>query len=358
MSVTANFTSHRGEFTLKFKAQFEPGSVIAILGPNGAGKSTLLRTIAGLSAVDTGSITINAVTVDDAKKIFLRPPARSVGFVFQDYAIFPHLTVLANVAFGPRSRGSGRKAADQLAHEVLTQIGIDDLAERWPASLSGGQAQRVALARALATKPDVLLLDEPLAALDIQTRSNIRIELAQQLSTFAGCTVLVTHDPLDAMLLADRVIVLESGTIVQDATPAEIARRPATPYAAALIGVTLLRGNTRRGELTLDDGGVLHTADIDASGPVLAVIRPESVSVHRVQPEGSPRNVWPGTVLALEASHDRVRVQIAGPPDVVAAVTPGAVAELGLAPGTRVWLSVKAVDLDVYPTHLDPTGAR
>lgn len=270
--------------------------------------------------------------------------------MFQDYALFPHLSVLANIAFGPRSRGRGRKAADQLAREVLAQLGITDLADRRPASLSGGQAQRVALARALATKPDVLLLDEPLAALDIETRTKIRMELSKQLATFAGCTVLVTHDPLDAMLLADRVIVLENGVVVQDATPAEIARRPATPYAAALIGVTLLRGTISQGELTLDDGGTLHTADLAASGPVLAVIRPESVSVHLVQPEGSPRNVWPGTITSLQAAHDRVRVHVDGSPAVVAAVTPAAVADLGLAPGEQVWVSVKAVEIDVYQT--------
>ncbi|MEI7630715.1 MAG: ABC transporter ATP-binding protein [Actinomycetes bacterium] len=358
MMINTNFTAHRGEFTLTLNAQFEAGTVVAILGPNGAGKSTLLRSLAGLTAIDTGSIVIDGVTVDDARNIFVSPPARSVGFVFQDYALFPHLTVLANIAFGPRSRGGGRKASNQIADEVLAKLGIAELADRKPGSLSGGQAQRVALARALATKPDVLLLDEPLAALDVETRAQVRLHLSEQLETFSGCTILVTHDPLDAMLLADRVIVLENGAIVQDATPVEIARRPATPYAAALIGVTLLRGNITRGELTLEAGGTLYSADLGAVGPVLAVIRPESVSVHRVQPEGSPRNVWPGTIMALEASHDRVRVQVAGPPAVVAAVTPGAVAELGLAPGTRVWLSVKAVDLDVYPTHLDPTGAR
>lgn len=350
MTVIANFTAQRGEFTLEFDATFEPGTVIAILGPNGAGKSTLLRALAGLVSASTGSIEIDGVVVDDSQKTFLPPPARSIGYVFQDYALFPHLKVLANVAFGPRSRGLGRKAASRLALEVLTKIGIAELAGRLPSSLSGGQAQRVALARALATRPQVLLLDEPLAALDIETRARIRLELTEQLSAFSGCTVLVTHDPLDAMMLADRVIVLENGAVVQDATPAEIARRPATPYAAALIGVTLLRGTISNGELKLDQGGILHTADLDVAGPVLAVVRPESVSVHREQPAGSPRNVWPGTIVSLQAAHDRVRVQVDGSPSVVAAITPAAVADLGLAPGSQVWLSVKAVEIDVYPT--------
>jgi molybdate transport system ATP-binding protein len=350
MPLAIDATVHRGDFTLSVRADLAPGSVTAVLGPNGAGKSTLLRALAGLVPLDGGSIAIDGRVVDRADGVFVPPRDRAVGVVFQDYALFPHLTVLDNVAFGPQSRGLGRSAARTRARETLDRLGIADLAGRRPAAVSGGQAQRVALARALATEPDVLLLDEPMAALDVETREAVRIELDEQLSTFAGCVVLVTHDPLDAMLLADRVIVLEGGRIVQDGPPAELARRPATTYTAALMGVTLLRGTAADGVLTIDGGGVLHVADTGISGRVLAVLRPESISLHRDAPAGSPRNVWPGVVSGLQPSHDRVRVLVDGAPSVVAAVTPAAVADLGLAKGAPVWLSLKAVEIDVYPT--------
>ena len=353
MTVQADFSLRRGAFTLSVNVHLEPGSVVAVLGPNGAGKSTFLRALCGLEPVDDGVVSINGRAVDDAGRVFVVPQRRSVGVVFQDYTLFPHLTVLENVAFGPRSRGQGRGPARQAAMAVLERLGVAELASRKPGQISGGQAQRVALARALATAPDLLLLDEPLAALDAESREGVRIELERQLSQYEGCAVLVTHDPLDAMLLADRVIVLEGGAVVQDAAPAVLARRPATPYVAALMGVNLLRGTAVDGQMTLDDGGLLRIADHGAQGRVLAVIRPESITVHRHEPEGSARNTWPGTVSAITPMLDRVRVHVDGRPGLVATVTPDAVADLRLAPGASVWLSLKAVDLDVYatPTH-------
>lgn len=348
--VQIDIIVRRGEFSLEIAVALEPGTVTAVLGPNGAGKSTLLRALAGLETVDRGSISIDGRIVDSADGAFVESRARSVGVVFQDYALFPHLTVLDNVAFGPRSRGAGRAAARDRARTALDTLAVGDLADRKPAAISGGQAQRVALARALATDPKVLLLDEPLAALDIETRESVRVELDARLSEFEGCVVLVTHDPLDAMLLADRVIVLESGRVVQDGSPAELASRPATAYVAALMGVTLVRATACDGVLAVDGGGILHTANTSISGRVLAVLRPESISVHKTVPEGSARNVWQGTVASLQPSHDRVRVLIDAEPSVVAAVTPGALAELGLVKGATVWLSLKAVDFEVYPT--------
>jgi molybdate transport system ATP-binding protein len=321
MSVVADFTATRGEFTLAFTAQLESGSVVAVLGPNGSGKTTLLRALAGLQPLATGSLVINDRIVDDTLA-FVPPKDRSVGVVFQDYALFPHLTVLENVAFGPRSAGVSRKRARSTATVALERLGVGDLAGRRPGRVSGGQAQRVALARALVTDPSLLLLDEPLAALDIQSRDSIRAELDTHLSAFDGVVVLVTHDPLDAMLLADRVIVLEDGSIVQDAAPAELARRPMTPYVASLMGVTLVRGTADDGVLALDDGGQLSAANRTVRGPI----------------------------TALQPSHDRVRVVIDGQPPVIAAVTPSAVAELALTKGAEVWLSLKAVDVDVYST--------
>jgi len=349
MTLAADFETTRGDFTLSFRATLAAGSVVAVLGPNGAGKTTLLRTIAGLQGVDTGSLAIGARTVDDGDA-FTDPGERAVGVVFQDYALFPHMSVLENVAFGPRSRGTGARASRALAQDALDRFGIGDLADRRPARISGGQAQRVALARALVTQPDVLLLDEPLAALDIETREAVRAELDVALADFPGCTVLVTHDPLDALLLADRIIVLEDGRIVQDAAPVELARRPVTPYVAALMGVTLLRGTASDGRLAIDDGGVMFLADHHLTGRALAVVRPEAVTLHRHRPEGSARNVWRGVVSSVQPAQDRVRVLVDGEPSMIATVTPAAIAELGLVRGADVWLSLKAVDVDVYAT--------
>ena len=349
MTLVADFETSHGDFTLTFHASLAAGSVVAVLGPNGAGKTTLLRTIAGLQGVDTGSVEIGGRMVDDGDA-FVDPGERAVGVVFQDYALFPHLSVLENVAFGPRSRGTGARSSRALAQDALDRFGIGELADRKPGRISGGQAQRVALARALVTRPDVLLLDEPLAALDVETRETVRAELDVALADFPGCTVIVTHDPLDALLLADRIIVLEEGRIVQDAAPADLARRPLTPYVAALMGVTLLRGTAADGRLDIDGGGVLFLADHHLSGRALAVVRPEAVTLHRHRPEGSARNVWSGVVGSVQPAQDRVRVLVDGEPPMIATVTPAAVAELGLVRGADVWLSLKAVDVDVYAT--------
>lgn len=350
MSVHADFTVQRDEFTLSVDIDLEPGSVVAVLGPNGSGKSTLLRALAGLIPVQSGTLQIDGRTVDDGSRVFVSPRERSVGVVFQDYALFPHLSVLENVAFGPRARGLGRNAARQGAQVMLERLGLTDFADRRPGQLSGGQAQRVALARALATEPTLLLLDEPLSALDVDTRQDVRVELERQLAQFSGCALVVTHDPLDAMLLADRVLVLEDGLIVQDETPAELARRPATPYVASLMGVSLIRGTADHGVLAIDGGGALHLADASLSGRALAVVRPESVTLHRQRPEGSARNVWPGQVTSVQPMHDRVRVHVDGTPPIIATVTPAAIADLRLARGVDVWMTVKAVEIDAYPT--------
>lgn len=349
MGIEAAFTTRRGDFTLDFTATIEPGTVVAVLGPNGSGKTTLLRTLAGLNEVEDGRIAIDGRVIDDGAS-FVPPQERSIGVVFQDYALFPHLTVLENVAFGPRSTGVRKTEARNRARRVLHRLEIAELAGRRPSQISGGQAQRVALARALATEPSVLLLDEPTAALDVETRDAVRAELDAQLTQFEGVVLLVTHDPLDALLLADRVIVLEDGVIVQDARPVELAERPRTPYVAALMGVTLLRGTIVDGRLAVDGGGVLQVANREITGRVQAVVRPESVTLHRHEPEGSARNAWSGTVASIQPALDRVRVIVDAQPSVIAAVTPAAIADLRLSRGSPVWMSLKAVDVHVYAT--------
>ena len=210
----------RGGFTLAVSLAAAPGQVLGVLGPNGAGKSTLLSAVAGLTPVSAGRITLAGQVMDDADAgTFVEASGRPVGFVFQNYRLFPHLTVAENVAFSPRARGLGRRAARSAASHWIDRLGLTDLADRKPGQLSGGQAQRVALARALAGQPALLLLDEPLSALDAGTRLDVQAELKRHLADFTGPCLLVTHDPLEALVLADRLIVLEGGRIVQEGTP-------------------------------------------------------------------------------------------------------------------------------------------
>jgi molybdate transport system ATP-binding protein len=331
VSLATRVRVQRGSFDLDAEVTIEDGEVVAVLGPNGAGKTTLLRALSGLDP-------------DDADRL------ANVGYVFQDYRLFPHLSARDNVAFPLRTRGSRRAKAREEADRWLSRMGLADQAALRPEALSGGQAQRVALARALCASPGLLLLDEPLAALDAATRVEVRHVLHQELERFAGPALLVTHDPLDALSLADRVLVLEAGRVVQHGPPTELVRRPATGFVAALAGLNLLRGTALNGVLELDGGGALVLGDRSLSGRALAVVRPSSVLVQRVRPRGtSARNVYPGTVTGMEQLGDRVRLAVAGPPDLLVDVTAAAVADLRLGPRDDVWLSLKATDLEAYP---------
>jgi molybdate transport system ATP-binding protein len=337
----------RGEFELDVALRAEPGEVVAVLGPNGAGKSTLLRVVIGLLALDAGEVRLNGTVFDDGQH-FVDPQRRRMGVVFQDHRLFPHLRVLDNVAFGLRSRGVPVAAARAAAGTWLGRLGLGDLARRHPRELSGGQAQRVALARALACEPDALLLDEPLAALDVQTRAEVQGELRQHLAAFAGPTLIVTHDPIEALLLAARLVVLEQGRVVQEGSPSEITRRPLTPYVARLVGMNLYAGRAEAGRVALDDGGELFAADTP-DGRVLVALRPSAVTVHHARPEDtSARNVWPARIATLAPLGDRIRVTLDGAPLASVDVTASAVAELDLTPGREVWLSAKATDVNGY----------
>ncbi|MGW0734879.1 ABC transporter permease [Streptomyces sp. NPDC002851] len=331
----------------------DPGTTIAVVGPNGAGKTTLLRALLGLTPRAHA-----AVHLAD-QDVTARPPhRRGIAWVPQDGALFPHLTALANTAYGLRAQGVPRAEARRAAEDWLDRLGVRHLAHRRPGQLSGGQAQRVALARALAARPRLLLLDEPLAALDQTTRAHVRHTLRTHLSGFGGVCLIVTHDPVEAVSLADRVLVLEDGRALQDAPPAEVTRHPRSPWVARMLGRNALPGTaTSGGKLRLADGGELVAADpLDADTPALAIISPEAVSLHREHPEGSPRNVWPGTVREITAVGSRLRVLIAGSPgnaenaenaapDLVAEITPQAATELGLADGVSVYASVKATEV-------------
>jgi molybdate transport system ATP-binding protein len=349
--LAATFVVRRGSgFVLDATIAVPAATTVALVGPNGAGKSTALEAIAGLLPIDSGKVVLGGRVLDDpATGEWVPPEERRIGVVFQDYALFPHLSATDNVAFGLRCSGARRPAARKEAAAWLDRLGVAGVGGRKPRRLSGGEAQRVALARALATRPRLLVLDEPLAALDVTTRTRLRTLLGEHLSAFGGGRLLVTHDPADAFVLADRIAIVENGLIVQEGTVAQVRASPRSAYAADLVGVNFLVGTAAVGEVAVAAGGHLTIADHAVSGPVLLTVHPRAVSLFPEPPHGSPRNTWQTNVVAIQVLDDRVRVELAPPLAISAEVTPGAVADLGLAPGTKVWAAVKATEIDVQP---------
>ena len=349
MSLEASVQLTLGRLRLEADVEVATGELVVLLGPNGAGKTTLLRALAGLIALERGRVALDGMVLDDTTTGEHVPAEqRPVGFVFQDYLLFPHLSSLENVAFGLRARGVGRAEARRRAAAWLDRVGLAAHAGSRPRALSGGQAQRVALARAMVGEPRLLLLDEPLAALDAATRTEVRRDLRRHLASFDGTRLLVTHDPLEALALADRLVVLEDGRVSQTGSPAEVSGRPRSRYVAELVGVNLYRGRADGTAIELEGGGRLIAAD-SLRGEVFAAVHPHAVALHRHRPEGTPRNSWPGTADALEVVGDRVRVRMSGTVPIVAEVTPAAASELRLADGGPVWATVKATEVTVYP---------
>jgi len=319
--------------SFELRLSLEVGSTVALVGPSGAGKSTVLRAIAGLVRPSEGRITIgDALWFDAARKIDLPPEERRVGLVFQDYALFPHLTVRQNVEYARRN------AAD----EYLDRLGIRHLERAKPGDLSGGERQRVALARALARDPDILLLDEPLSALDPHTKAGVRSELQELLGSLRLPTLLVTHDFEDAAALADRIGVLVDGVLRQAGTATELVAEPGDPFVASFTGANLLRGVAeQRGGLTrvrLEDGRTITTTD-EGGGEVVVAIYPWDVVVSLVEPDESALNVIHDTVRSLTELGNRTRVTI-GP--VSAELTAQSVERLGLHVGLPVYAMFKA----------------
>ncbi|MCW6006299.1 ABC transporter ATP-binding protein [Micromonospora sp. CPCC 205371] len=341
--LDARLTVDRGGFRLDVALTIDAGEVVALLGPNGAGKTTALRALAGLQALSGGHITLAGDSLDRTP-----PERRPIGVVFQDYLLFPHLSALDNVAFGPRRRGVGRHAARERAAGWLDRVGLSEYTNRKPRQLSGGQAQRVALARALAVEPALLLLDEPLAALDARTRLDTRTELHRHLAEHPGATLLVTHDPLDALVLADRLVIVEEGHVVQEGDAATITARPRTDYVARLVGLNLYRGHAAGHTVKLREGFTLTATD-RLDGDAFVAFPPSAVALHPHQPDGSPRNTWPATIAGIQRHGDNLRVQLDGPIGVAADITPAAAAHLHLAAGQTVWAAVKATETRAYP---------
>jgi len=376
-------TVRRTAFTLDVAVAVDPGEVLAVLGPNGAGKSTLLAALAGLLVLDDGAVWLGGRLLA-GHGVFVPAEHRRVGLMGQDPLLFPHLSAIENVAFGPRSQGIPRIRARESAHGWLDRLGLAEFGRRRPAQLSGGQRQRVALARALAAEPELLLLDEPLGALDAQSVPEVRQVLRTHLRASGTTTILVTHDVLDAAMLADRVLVLADGVVTDSGATAGILAAPRSEFSAALAGLNLLTGvvDATAGvgtAVTVSAPGTsisgLAAEPVAAGDPATVVFPPSAVAVYPGPVAGSPRNSWPAVVTALEPGPSAIRVRAAldvgvrhdgvvtdrsvpaepadpaGPvtgPAVSADLTAAAVAELGLQPGSPVFLSVKATEVRVH----------
>ncbi|TVT24478.1 ATP-binding cassette domain-containing protein [Amycolatopsis acidiphila] len=351
MMLRAEIELSRGTFDLAVDFEVPAGTVLAILGPNGSGKSSLLGSLSGLLRPRRAKILLG-----DRDLHQLPPHDRSVGLLSQDPLLFPHLSVLDNVAFSPRSKGAGRAEARQIARRWLAEVDAAEFERRKPAQLSGGQAQRVAVARALAGEPDLLLLDEPLAALDVDAAPAIRGLLRRVLSANATrATVLVTHDPLDALALADHVLVLTEGRALERGPTREVLAAPRTAFTARIAGLNLVAGTAVDDGLRTDEGRLIAgmlAEDAALGEPAVAVFAPSAVAVYPVEDgrPGSPRNTMAASVTALEPHGPVIRLRT----DVglAADLTPAAVADLRLEPGTPVRLDIKATTVTVYPASL------
>jgi len=352
--LAATAVVRRPGFTLDVALTVAPGDVLAVLGPNGAGKSTLLDVLAGLLRPDAGGVRLGDRTLT-GPGVHVPPHRRGVGLLAQQPLLFPHLSVLANVAFGPRAQGTSRRAAVSRARELLAAVDASPLADRRPGQLSGGQQQRVALARALAAGPDLLLLDEPLAALDVDTMPAMRALLRRTIRDSGRTAVLVTHAALDALVLADRVVVLVAGRVVEEGSTREVLARPRSPFAARIAGLDLVPGVACPDGLKTGDGFVItgHAEGTATGEPAVAVFPPAAVAVFADRPHGSPRNVVPVRLAAVEPHGDLVRLRAAGGPDwaegLAADVTPAALVDLPAEPGAELWFAVKATEVAIHP---------
>lgn len=355
MTLSASVELHRLGFALRTELSVDRGEVLAVVGANGAGKSTLLSVLSGLLEPDRGQVRLGDTTwLDTDSGVRVPPHRRKVGLLAQDAQLFPHLTAVDNVAFGPRAGGSGKAKAREAARTWLSAVDAAELAGRKPHQLSGGQAQRVALARALAAGPEALLLDEPLAALDVDAAPALRSLLHRVLAQQEQPTVLVTHDVLDAVVLADRVLVLSEGRTVETGPTREVFARPKAAFTARIAGLNLVSG-------VVDDQAVVVAGlrerirgrvvePVEDGEPAAAVFAPSAVAVHREQPGGSPRNALPARLVGLEPRGDVVRLRAeVGDCAVAADVTPAAVADLGLGSGEQVWFAVKATEVAIHP---------
>ncbi len=348
----------RDSFVLDVGVALAEGEVLALLGPNGSGKSTVLNLIAGLERPDSGSVSLDGRALT-GPGVNIPPERRDIGLLGQEPLLFPHLNARENVAFPLRAARVSTSSARKQAGDWLDRVGLGDCADSRPAALSGGQQQGVALARALAASPRLLLLDEPFASLDAETAPAIRHLLREQLAATGTTAIIVTHDVVDAVVLADRVAVMHVGSVIDEGATAAVLQAPRNSFVAALAGVNLVVGSVVDGAVRAPDGRIFQARPSDcaalgadspgADSAAAVVFRPGAVVVGLERPrQASPRNVWSATVTRIDAGSSGVRLHTSGSPEVVAELTPAAVAQLGIRVGSLVWLSVKATEVNAH----------
>jgi molybdate transport system ATP-binding protein len=356
MTLSADIRIARGPLNVHVDLEVEAGETVALLGPNGSGKSTIVSCLAGLLDIDDGWISVDQATwIDGRTGSFTPHEERSVGVVFQDGLLFPLLSAIENAAFPLRARRVAKADAHERARALLARLTFPvNRIDARPNDLSGGEAQRVALARALINEPRLLLLDEPTSSLDVRSRSEVRPLIRSILDGFAGVRVLVTHDPVEALSRADRIVILEEGHVTQTGTPEQLRNAPRSSYVADLVGLNLFAGRLEpldagAGSIATSTGNVvvpwpddLPRRPVDG---VLGVLRPSDVVLHTAEPQGSARNVVFGRVAEIAIEGERARVRLTGTPPVVAEVTLGSVDRLDLREGETVWASFKAVEV-------------
>jgi len=361
-SLIADLRAHVGSFELRCSVQADPGEILAVLGPNGAGKSTLLGALAGHIPGVTGSIRLGDAVLHADDGLRVPPEHRRVGLLGQRSQLFPHLSVLENVAFGPRAQGARRADARADAVRLLDEVGLAGFEDRRPSQLSGGQQQRAVIARALAARPGALLLDEPFSGLDAQTATQARRLIMQLRDTHGIPMILVTHDALDAMMLANRTIVLQDGGVVQRGSTQDVLGHPGSAFVAVLAGVNLVTGRADA------DGGLVH---LGAGGPPLVLPRPTDASARagddltavfapsavRVRPHDASTDaghagdsaLWVGTVHSLEPIPGGVRITTIEHPEIAVDCSSAVAVGVGVQPGARLSFALSPADVSVRP---------
>lgn len=334
-------------FELDIDLEAAAGEVVGLVGPNGSGKSTTLSVVAGLQRLGAGRLELDGTVLDEpGARRWVPPHRRRVGHMFQGLELFPHLSVLDNVGYGLRRSGLDRRAARTRAGEWLDRLDVAHLASARPRSLSGGQAQRVALARTLAIQPRALLLDEPMSALDAESRMSVRGQLRRLVRDFGGVTLLVTHDLLDMFGLADRVVVLDAGRVAQVGAPLEVRRHPRTRHVAAMTGRNLVSGSAVGHRVDLGGGITVAVAD-PPEGPVDLVCPPRAVRIaprHHERPTGA----WESTLIGVETMGDHARALLGPPLPLMAEVGLEDLA-VELVPDLPVWVWLDLAEVDVHP---------